>query len=141
MGRKFNIYISDRLKGEKFYTDVQRLNEAIDEIFKEIKKYAEINEAYKVEIELHKPTLEYVELHIVHFGSDSDRNGEDLLKRINSKGDSVELKNKLLNLCDWHIEANHKEDAFRIDCFSNDESPKKPTNKPEGFTHILKFYN
>ena len=141
LGRKFNIYISDNLKGEKFYTDVQRLNEAIDEIFKEIKKYAEINEAYKVEVELHKPTLEYVELHIVHFGSDSDRNGEDLLKRINSKGDSVELKNKLLNLCDWYIEANYKEDAFRIDCFSNDESTKKPTNKPEGFTHILKFYN
>jgi len=138
LGRKFKINISDNLQKEKFYTDVESFTQSINEIFQEIKKYAELNDNYSVDIELSKPNTKYIELYITHNNSLSARTGEDLLERMTSKGDSVELYKLLKNLCDWNIEAESKEGSFKIDCFSKNCISLEDT--PKGYTHIMRFY-
>lgn len=137
LGRKFKITISDNLKGEKFYTDVETFKNAVDEIFREIEKYAKEQNEYEIEVELFKPQNDFIELHIIHSNSTSTREAEELLERIKQeKGDSV-LKRYFKNLCDWEIKASCKNSHFRIDCFSEEI---KSIEKPKGFTHIMRFY-
>lgn len=139
-GRKFKLNISDSLKGEKFYTDVETLKNAISDIFKEIEKYAHENDAYQVDIKLHKPTTEYIALHIIHVNSHSNRSADELLQRIKlQKGDS-DLAKQLKNLCDWSIESMYDNEAFKIDCFEEEVIPNETQTKPQGYTHILRFY-
>lgn len=137
LGRKFKITISDNLKGEKFYTDVETFKNAVDEIFREVEKYAKEQNEYEIEVELFKPQNDFIELHIIHSNSTSTREAEELLERIKQeKGDSV-LKRYFKNLCDWEIKASCKNSHFRIDCFSEEI---KSIEKPKGFTHIMRFY-
>ncbi|CAA6802574.1 MAG: Unknown protein [uncultured Sulfurovum sp.] len=137
LGRAFKITISDNLKGEKFYTDVETFKNAVDEIFREIEKYAKEQNEYEIEVELFKPENNFRELHIIHVGSTSTREAIELLDRIKQeKGDSV-LRGYFENLCDWEIKASHKNNHFTIDCF-NEEI--KNIEKPKGFTHIMRFY-
>lgn len=137
LGRAFKVTISDNLKGEKFYTDVETFKNAVDEIFKEIKKYAKEQQEYEVEVKLFKPENSFIELHIVHINSISTREAQELLERIKKeKGDSV-LRKYLKNLCDWEIQTTHKNNHFTIDCFSEEI---KSIDKPKGFTHIMRFY-
>jgi len=137
LGRKYKIDISKELENVKFYTDVEYFQKAVNEIFEEIKKYAEQNGHYEVFVDLKKPVKEYIELHITHKDSYSERNGEELLDRIeNEKGDSI-IGKYLKNLCDWYIVAKHKDGDFKIDCFGGTSEPIK---NAEGFTHIMRFY-
>jgi len=137
LGRKFKITISDNLKGEKFYTDVETFKNAVDEIFREIEKYAKEQNEYEIEVELFKPENNFIELHIIHINSTSTREAQELLERIKQeKGDSV-LRRYFKNLCDWEIKASHKNNNFTIDCF-NEEI--KNIEKAKGFTHIMRFY-
>lgn len=139
LGRAFKITISDNLKGEKFYTDVETFKNAVDEIFREIEKYAKEQNQYELEVELEysKPKGTFIELHIIHIGSTSTREAEELLERIRlEKGDSV-LRRYFKNLCDWEIKASHKNNYFTIDCISEEI---QNIEKPKGFTHIIRFY-
>ncbi len=137
LGREYKINISDNLVNEKFYTDVEYFRDAVNEIFKEIKKYAQKQKNYIVNIDLKKPAKEYIELHITHKDSFSERDGAELLERIRSeKGDSV-IGKYLKNLCDWYIVAKHKDGDFKIDCFHN---KVESVEHAEGFTHIMRFY-
>jgi len=137
LGRKFKITISDNLKGEKFYTDVEIFKNAVDEIFREIEKYANEQNEYEVEVQLFKPENNFIELHIIHVGSTSTRQAIELLDRIKQeKGDSV-LRGYFENLCDWEIKASHKNNHFTIDCFHEEI---KNIEKAKGFTHSIRFY-
>jgi len=143
LGRKFKINISNNLEGEKIYTDVSKFQNAITEIFKEIEKYAHINNLYEIEVELHKPassSSEYIELHIIHIDSESTRDADESLKRVQTKGDIVETYKLLTNLCDWEIKANYKGTPFKIDCFNLNDLTLEDESNVQGYTHIMRFY-
>jgi uncharacterized protein YwgA len=58
------------------------------------------------------------------------------------RGDFSTIKDKLRNLCDWGIESDFAEGAYRINYLvSDNEIPAyEKILSAEGFKHILTFY-
>ena len=58
------------------------------------------------------------------------------------RGDFSTIKDKLRNLCDWCIESEFAEGAYRINYLvSDNENPAhEKIISAEGFKHILTFY-
>lgn len=58
-------------------------------------------------------------------------------------GDWKELAKSLKNLCDWSVESSCENEDYRVNYLrSNSKLSEIETldYKPEGFTHILRFY-
>lgn len=137
----FKVELSENLARKEFYTDVEKFTNAINIITKEIKKHKNFKNI-KVEI-LENNENKYYDIKIIHVASESGQNSEDMLKKIEG-GESLKIKDNLSNLCDWSIECSFKNENYRINCLSSSNiGPKEPLKleyKPEGFTHIFRFY-
>jgi len=136
LGRKFSVELI-KLKGRTFYTDVEKLQDAIGRIFEEIKK----RDAYEIHIEVVEPNSESIELKIKQLNSSANRSSKEMLKEVND-GDFKIIKENLTNLCDWSIETNYEQGSYRVNYLrmSNIHEIEKPSNSVDGFTHILRFY-
>jgi hypothetical protein len=57
-------------------------------------------------------------------------------------GDSDEIKKSLMNLCDWSIESAYENEYYRINYLrgASVSEVELLTEKPEGFTYIMRFY-
>jgi len=137
LGRDFNLKTL-RLNEQQFYTDVEKFTFAINKIFDPIKKRKEFKH---IEVIMTLPDSDYCELKITQKDSMATLNAENLLEEIKD-GDFKDIKLSLKNLCDWSIEGSFEEENFRINYLtSNNTKDKEILNyKPNGFTHILKFY-
>ena len=144
------------LVNKNFYTDVQWLSEGLDLIFEGIQKRPQHPE---VEYAVTEETNKKLVLTILHRNSfQKGRSIHD--NKLNLKGgDFSSIKNCLINLCDWSIESEFAEGAYRINylsslmVFSNGISDEIRLGEPfrsipthekieaaEGFKHILTFY-
>ncbi|MBN2824488.1 MAG: hypothetical protein JXQ76_04120 [Campylobacterales bacterium] len=128
-----------KLKGKSFYTDVEVFQNVLDRIFSEIKKRQEFP---KIRVEcVEDEQGEYIELHITQIGSYANRSKEEMLNIANG-GDSDEIKKSLQNLCDWSIESSYEGEHYRINYLKSSDSQEVEVldSKPDGFTHIMRFY-
>lgn len=138
LGPDFSIKLSN-LEGVDFYTDVQWFEKALKHIFAEIKTRAEYP---NIEIEVKKDiNLEYVDIYITQFDSISNKTVHEMSKEV-LDGNFQTIFSSLFSLCDWSIESNFLDGAYRINYLNNanDISILKLNSSPKGFTHILRFY-
>jgi len=127
------------LENKSFYTDIQWLSKALDLIFEGIQKYPQHP---VVEYRVTENNNERLVLTILH--RNSIKNGLSIYDdKLNLKrGDFSTIKDKLRNLCDWSIESEFSEGAYRINYLvSDNENPAyEKIMSAEGFKHILTFY-
>jgi len=133
------LKICQSLEGVDFYTDVEKFQSALGLIFDGIIDKKDNSDT--VEIKLKKPHPEYIEIYIIHQNSSSNRTKEEMREEIND-GDFKEIKENLTNLCDWSIEDSFEEKSYRVNYLkSNNIKDTEDLNyKPDGFTHLLRFY-
>jgi hypothetical protein len=127
------------LENKTFYTDIQWLGKALDLIFEGIQKYPQHP---VVEYAVTESNNDRLVLTILH--RNSFKNGLSIYDdKLNLKrGDFSTIKDKLQNLCDWCIESEFAEGAYRINYLvSDNENPAyEKIMSAEGFKHILTFY-
>lgn len=127
------------LENKTFYTDIQWLGKALDLIFEGIQKYPQHP---VVEYAVTENNNDRLVLSILH--RNSFKNGLSIYDdKLNLKrGDFSTIKDKLQNLCDWCIESEFAEGAYRINYLvSDNENPAyEKIMSAEGFKHILTFY-
>jgi len=127
------------LENKTFYTDIQWLGKALDLIFEGIQKYPQHP---VVEYAVTENNNDRLVLTILH--RNSFKNGLSIYDdKLNLKrGDFSTIKDKLQNLCDWSIESEFAEGAYRINYLvSDNENPAyEKIMSAEGFKHILTFY-
>jgi hypothetical protein len=127
------------LENKTFYTDIQWLSKALDLIFEGIQKYPQHP---LVEYTVTENTTDRLVLTILH--RNSFKYGLSIYDdKLNLKrGDFSTIKDKLRNLCDWCIESEFAEGAYRINYLvSDNENPAhEKIMSAEGFKHVLTFY-
>lgn len=127
------------LENKTFYTDIQWLSKALDLIFEGIQKYPQHP---VVEYAVTENNNDRLILTILH--RNSFKNGLSIYDdKLNlRRGDFSTIKDKLRNLCDWCIESDFAEGAYRINYLvSDNENPAyEKIISAEGFKHILTFY-
>ena len=127
------------LENKTFYTDIQWLSKALDLIFKGIQDRPQHQ---VVEYFVTENNSEKLILNILH--KNSFKKGVSIHdEKLNlTRGDFGPIKNYLMNLCDWSIESEFAEGAFRINYLvSDNEIPAyEKVISAEGFKHILTFY-
>lgn len=127
------------LENKTFYTDIQWLGKALDLIFEGIQKYPQHPVVEYAVTESNNDRLILTILHRNSFKNGLSIHDDKLnLKR----GDFSTIKDKLKNLCDWCIESEFAEGAYRINYLvSDNEIPAyEKIMSAEGFKHILTFY-
>lgn len=127
------------LENKTFYTDIQWLSKALDLIFEGIQKYPQHPVVEYAVTENNNDRLVLTILHRNSFKNGLSIHDDKLnLKR----GDFSTIKDKLRNLCDWSIESEFAEGAYRINYLvSDNEIPAyEKIMSAEGFKHILTFY-
>lgn len=127
------------LENKTFYTDIQWFSKGLDLIFEGIQKYPQHPTVEYTVTENNNDMLILTILHRNSFKKGLSINDDKLnLKR----GDFSTIKEKLRNLCDWSIESEFAEGAYRINYLvSNKEIPShNKITSAEGFKHILTFY-
>ena len=130
------------LKGKTFYTDTEIFrNLLVDRIFKDITK-EERHQYNKIKVEIGpNNSLDYHELRIIQIGSQSNQSSHDMLNHHGA--DTSIIKEGLTNLCDWSIESSSATENYRINYLKSDATLDdiEPLDyKPEGYTHIMRFY-
>jgi len=125
---------------KQFYGDTQNIKEAITLIFAEINK----REQYPhIEVITNELDDRSIEIRVIQKESFSNKSPDELLKKANDGGgDLGNIKNLLLNLCDWSIESSYEDKSFKINLLhsSNVKELEVLSEKVLGFTHILRFY-
>ena len=139
-----NLPLSFTLKTQKlekqFYTDTEKLHNALNNMFEEIKKRKNFP---IIEVFTDETNDKSIELKIIHIDSYSNTDPKTLFDRINNgNGNFGKLKEDLTNLCDWSIEFTYKNTGYRLNCLksNNVNDIIELTYLPKGFTHILRFY-
>ena len=129
---------TEKLLGKTFYTDVATFKEVLERISLEILKREEYP---NIVVEAKNDNEESFELCITQIGSFANRSAEDM-DNIKEGGDTSMIKKDLTNLCDWSIESCHEDECYRVNYLSSQNIQKieKLTERPKGFTHILRFY-
>jgi len=138
LGRLFKVDLSDAKLNRQFYSDTQKLSYAIEKIFSEIKKR---KDHPLIEVKSRDLDDKSIEITITQVDSKVSESSQELLKEIED-GDFADMRELLLNLCDWSIEATCEDGDFRVNYLhSNNVKDIKPLSKTVlGFTHILRFY-
>lgn len=127
------------LENKTFYTDLQWFSKALDLIFKGIQDRPQHS---IIEYSVIENNNEKLILNILH--KDSLKKGVSIYdEKLNlSRGDLGQIKNYLLNLCDWSIESEFEEGPYRINYLVSDDivPAYEKINSADGFRHILTFY-
>ena len=148
---KFEIKINlDNLKEnkiDKFFTDVQQLEQAFKLILSDINENAK-EDTQNVVIEADVIDEEnMIELKIIHINSTAPITADRLTETINKNGGNFKsIYDCLLSVCDWSIDTICSDgNRYKIDYLypqiDNSKPHCTPIDKtPRGFTHILRFY-
>lgn len=127
------------LENKTFYTDIQWFSKALDLIFKGIKDRPKHQD---VEYFVTENNSEKLILNILHKNSFKQGVSINNEKLNLTRGDFGYIKTYLMNLCDWSIESEFAEGAYRINYLVSDNKIPAHVKVPsaEGFKHILTFY-
>ncbi|MDD4329874.1 MAG: ankyrin repeat domain-containing protein [Aliarcobacter sp.] len=139
LGENFHLDLSTAKLGRQFYTDTQKFSNVLDKIFYDMSTREKFPNIKVNTTELEDRSIE---LKITQIDSSSSRSADELLERANIAGDISEIKQSLMNLCDWSIESSFEDENFRVNFLhsNNVKDIEILETKPLGFTHILRFY-
>lgn len=132
------------LNKASFFTDVEKLKTGLSAIFSAMEN--KVKHLDKIEIGFTRyveGTLVKREITILHYKSESDKAGEELLLRAEG-GDFGNAKNAFTGICDWFIEGYCKQEFFTIKILRKEPTDEQLIilkDKPLGFKHILTFYS
>ncbi|WP_121628764.1 hypothetical protein [Poseidonibacter antarcticus] len=141
LGRKYKVELI-KLKGVTFYTDTEKLINVIKTIFSQMHE-VERHEYTNIIVEvLGDSTKEFIELKIMQLGAQAGSDAYVMLEEVQN-GDFAGIKENLNNLCDWSIESSYEDKNYRVNYLTSNTSQniEELNYKPNGFTHILRFYN
>ncbi|WP_121628765.1 ankyrin repeat domain-containing protein [Poseidonibacter antarcticus] len=141
LGRKYKVELI-KLKGVTFYTDTEKLINVIKTIFSQMHE-VERHEYTNIIVEvLGDSTKEFIELKIMQLGAQAGSDAYVMLEEVQN-GDFAGIKENLNNLCDWSIESSYEDKNYRVNYLTSNtsETIEELNYKPNGFTHILRFYN
>ena len=139
LGDTFNFDLSRAKLTRQFYSDVEKFSGTLSMIFNEIKTRKEFPNIIITTQEMEEDRS--IVLKITQRDSFSHCDAQGLLDEAKD-GDFAEIKQNLKNLCDWSVESSFGENAFRVNyLYSNNVKEIEPlSEKPQGFTHVLRFY-
>ena len=139
LGDEFNFDLSGAKLTRQFYSDVEKFSGTLSMIFHEIKTRKEFQNITVTTQEMEEDRS--IVLKITQKDSFSNCDAQGLLDEAKD-GDFAEIKQNLKNLCDWSVESSFGENAFRVNyLYSNNVKEIEPlSEKPKGFTHVLRFY-
>lgn len=132
----------------KLFTDVEKLENALDIILKDIHK-KQSDAEIKVTIEDNSDNEQLINLKIIHmYQKDKERpkpKSKELLDTIGETGDFTSIYDNLKSICYWDVEAECEDGKKRIEYLYPSKNNDKPhlisiPDKIEGFTHILRLY-
>lgn len=136
---EFNLDLNN-VENVSFYTDVQWLKKGLSYVFQEIsRRKSNKNIIIKTYSNIKD---QYIEIIIIHEGSSPNKNVSEMRDEV-LDGDFEDIQKYFISLCDWAIEGNFLDGSYRIDYLSSiytEIKIQKLDVKPEGFTHILRFY-
>lgn len=140
LGRDFRVDVGESLKGKQFYTDVHDFKRALNKIFHEIS----VRTIHPVVSISAKNYTEYGHtiIEVLHAESYcTEKTSKEMFKEINN-GDFADILSYLENLCDWSVESEFSDGAYRINYLTSSETEGAvfPIEKAEGFKHVFKFY-
>lgn len=139
LGDEFNFDLSGAKLTRQFYSDVENFSGTLSMIFNEIKTRKEFPNITVTTQEMEEDRS--IVLKITQRDSFSNCDAQGLLDEAKD-GDFAEIKQNLKNLCDWSVESSFGENSFRVNyLYSNNVKEIEPlSEKPKGFTHVLRFY-
>jgi len=139
LGDKFNFDLSGAKLTRQFYIDVENFSGTLSKIFNEIKTREKFPNIIVTTQEIEEDRS--IVLKITQIDSFSNCDPQSLLNEVKD-GDFAEIKESLSNLCDWSVESSFGDKYFRVNyLYSNNvKEIESLTEKPKGFTHILRFY-
>lgn len=135
----------------EFYTDVDKLQNALFLIFSTIKEFADKNLCFEIKISFENETIKggkFKKLIITHVDSNPIKQSSDPAF---AKGDLKSIQLNLWGLCNYEITGKFP-DGYRKRVFLTDDigeykdyvEPKKSifidSENVDGFSHVLKFY-
>lgn len=135
----FDFRVTFVLMDVKLYTNVQAIRNILSEIMHDM---AQRKQFPDILIKVEDYNNDYVDILLCQQGSDYYATHQQLISEVKS-GDFCEWKRKMTNLCDWYIEAQCKDGAFRINNLNSIQSNQvkaEPLNKINGFTHRIRIY-
>ena len=136
------VEITKNVNSAQFYTDVDRLGQAIYQIFSTIKDYSEKNFCGKVMVDYNTDSTFKI-LTITHIGSLPSKKSDD---KDYLGGDGNAIKKALNGLCNYEIRAVFPDGAYRLIVLSDNKDEYKTGRFPVdgesvlGYTHVMKFY-
>lgn len=135
----FKLDLSASKLDRQFYTDVEKFSGMLSKIFNEIKTRKEFPNITVTTQEMEEDRS--IVLRITQIDSFSHCDAQGLLDEVKD-GDFAEIKENLKNLCDWSVESSFGENFFRVNyLYSNNvKEIESISEKPKGFTHVLRFY-
>lgn len=134
-----------KLKGITFYTDIEKFQNGLNRIFDGIIQYAKDKDGNILYPEIQIETVEndekYLDIYITHVGSYSNSTANNILLEVEN-GDFVDIKENFNNLCDWSVQNSYEDKNYQVNYLKSGNEKKKEffEEKPQGFTHILRFY-
>ena len=137
-----NVEITQNVGEAQFYTDVDRLGQAIYQIFSTIKDYSEQNFCDKVIVDYYTEN-DFKILTITHIDSKPTKKSDD---KDYLGGNGTTIKTALFGLCNYEVQAEFPDGAYRkIILSDNYEDFKKgryliDKDSIDGYKHIMKFY-
>lgn len=140
LSNNFNLNDVRNLEKANFYTDTDYFRKAMIKILDGIQVRPNHSQVSYI-LEYENP--EFYIFKIIHHNSRALHKSIKDSKFNLEKGDFGDIKNYLLNLCDWSIESTFIEGNYRLNFLSSiPDTPKEEvlSADAEGFTHILKFY-
>lgn len=130
-----------KLKGITFYTDIEKFKNGLNKIFDGIIQYAKDKDGNILYPEIQIETVEnygkYLDIYITHIGSYSNSTANNILLEVEN-GDFADIKENFNNLCDWSIQNSYENENYQVNYYLNEIEILE--EKPQGFTHILRFY-
>lgn len=130
-----------KLKGKTFYTDIEKFRNGLNKIFDGIIQYSKDKDGNILYPEIQIETVEnygkYLDIYITHIGSYSNSTANNILLEIEN-GDFADIKENFNNLSDWSIQNSYENENYQVNYYLNEIEILE--EKPQGFTHILRFY-
>lgn len=125
----------------RFYTDVHKLEDAIELILKDIYK---ISTKARIKV-LADDDDNFITLKIIDVGSTFHDNSQMLIETIGKTGNFSSIHKLLKLICHWDVETQCKDGLKTIHYLYPERDGTTPyvdpkSNELEGFTHILRFY-
>lgn len=137
----FDFHVTFELTDVKLYTNVYMIRNILSDILHDM---AQRKQFPDILVRVEDLGSDYVDILLCQKDSDYYATHLQLIQETES-GDFCELKRKMANLCDWYVETQCKDGAFRIN-YLNSIQPDRTIAEPllsdgvKGFTHRIRIY-